>query len=395
MSNKIRVLFLPRWYPHRYDPMPGLFIQRQAEALTPFCDVAVIYIHPDPECPNKFEVEFSEENQVRVLRVYYKASAHGKSMFWNLYNLFRFYRAAMKAVNSIRQFEPQIVHAHILTRMGFIAWRVANKFHIPLVISEHWSRYFPENGTYTGTLRKFLTRFVVGKAASVIPVSEKLKAAMINSGLVNPDYHIVPNVVDTSLFIPAEKSVDCETKTFLHISCFEDKSKNISGLLRVLKSLSNKRQDFQCRFIGEGPDFTEMQEYAKELGIIGTFAVFMGVQDSVTLAKQLAESDFTVLSSRYETFATVIVESLSCGVPVVATDTGIAGSVINETNGLIVSPGDEDELFMAMNQMLDRCRGFSREKVRATLPADFSAEAVGNKLAEVYSMALKANRKSG
>ena len=64
MSSKIKVLFLPRWYPHKHDPMPGLFIQRQAEALTSDCDVAVIYVHPDPNCPNKIEVDFCEEKSV-------------------------------------------------------------------------------------------------------------------------------------------------------------------------------------------------------------------------------------------------------------------------------------------------------------------------------------------
>ena len=72
MERKIRVLFLPKWYPTPLDPMEGLFIRYQAEALTPFCDVAVISVHPDPECAGTFGVAFSEENEVRVLRVSYR-----------------------------------------------------------------------------------------------------------------------------------------------------------------------------------------------------------------------------------------------------------------------------------------------------------------------------------
>ena len=43
--NKERkhIVFLARWYPHRYDPMFGLFVQRHAEAAALFNDITVIY----------------------------------------------------------------------------------------------------------------------------------------------------------------------------------------------------------------------------------------------------------------------------------------------------------------------------------------------------------------
>ncbi len=393
MGDKIRVLFLPRWYPHRYDPMPGLFIQRQAEALTPLCDVAVVYIHPDPDCPNKFEVEFAEEHEVRVLRVYYRVPQNDHSPFAAVLKFVRFYRAAMKAVNSIRQFQPQIVHAHILTRMGFIAWRSARKFKIPYVVSEHWSRYFPQNGTYTGHLRKIITGFVVRRAGAVIPVSEPLKDVMIGYGLVNPNYIVIPNVVDTALFSLKPKMESGGLKIMLHVSCFEDKSKNISGFLRVLKSVSRIRQDFQCLFVGDGPDFLAMKEYSEELGIFNTFAVFKGMMTPGELAVQFSEADFSVLSSHYETFGSVVVESLACGIPVVATNTGIAAEIIGEHNGILVVPDDEEALLDAIIRMLDQHAGYSRTTVRNSLPSRFSATAVASQINEMYKMISDKTRK--
>ena len=45
--NKERkhIVFLARWYPHRYDPMFGLFVQRHAEAADLFNDITVVYCH--------------------------------------------------------------------------------------------------------------------------------------------------------------------------------------------------------------------------------------------------------------------------------------------------------------------------------------------------------------
>lgn len=369
--------------------MPGLFIQRQAEALTRLCNVAVIYVHPDKDCPNKYEVEFADEKGVRVLRVYYKIPASGDNLITGIVKIFRYYRAAMKAADSIRQFEPQLIHAHILTRMGFIAWRISRKNKTPFIISEHWSRYFTENGSYAGIIRKMVTRFIVKRAAALIPVSEKLKEAIQRHGIHNKFVTVIPNVVDTSLFIPRPKETPGKTKIILHVSCFDDKSKNITGLLRVLKSLSSKRQDFQCLFVGEGPDFNTIQQYAEGLKIIDIFAVFKGREEPEILAQEMAAADFSVLSSCYETFATVLVESLSCGTPVVATRTGIAESIINDQNGLLVTPGDEASLEAAIDRMLDTCRSYSQDMVRASLPPDFSSASVGNKLVDVYNAVLK------
>ena len=42
-EERKHIIFLARWYPHRYDPMFGLFIQRHAEAAALFNDITVIY----------------------------------------------------------------------------------------------------------------------------------------------------------------------------------------------------------------------------------------------------------------------------------------------------------------------------------------------------------------
>ena len=388
MNHKIRVLFLPKWYPNRYDPMPGLFIQRQAESLTPFCDVAVIYVHPDPDCPNKFEADFSEENEVRVLRVYYKVSNRAASFAVKAFNLWNFYKANRRAVHSIREFSPDLAHAHVLTRMGFIGWRVSRDLRIPLVISEHWSRYFPENNTYRGWIRKWLTSFVVKRAAAVIAVSDPLLSAMKRCNLQNKNYTVIPNVVDTEQFFPESEIAVQPVKTMVHISCFEDKSKNISGFLRSVKELSVKRKDFICLMVGEGHDWQAMQEYAAFLGIAGTFVRFTGVKRGSDLNDLINKADFTVLSSRYETFGTVLIESMSCGKPVVATAVGIAPEVINEKTGLLVSPGDEEAMTDALNRMLDKCRSYDKTIILESVAGKYSKDSIGNQLHALYQQVL-------
>jgi glycosyltransferase involved in cell wall biosynthesis len=362
--------------------MPGLFIRRQAEALTAFCDVAVLYIHADPECPNNSESEYAREKEVDVVRVYYRPG-NSQISRW-----IRFYRAHMLGLDLLRGSRPDLVHAHVLTREGFMAWRIARKFHVPFVISEHWSRYFPENNTYHGIVRKLVTRLVVHRASAVIPVSEKLRGAMKKCGLDNPDCYIVPNVVESELFRPSATQIKPENYRIVHVSCFEDRSKDIAGFLQAVKELSGRRTDFECHLVGAGPDFVALKELADRMGLLNKRVFFVGLKEDEALVSEITGSDFTVLSSRYETFGTVILESLFCGVPVVSTAVGIAPEVIVPGNGILVPPGDPRGLAEAMDRMLGICRDLDPAAIRETLGSRFTKASVSRSLTDIYIKVL-------
>lgn len=386
MERKIRVLFLPRWYPGPSDPMPGLFIQRQAEAITPWCDVAVIHVQPDPQGPEEVEAQFSEENGVRVLRIRYRTRKRPGPLKWR--DALDYNRACMKAFNSIRQFAPDLVHAHILTRAAFIGRKIARRQKIPLVISEHWSRYFPENGSYSGLVRKLVTKFILAGADALVPVSESLRAAMAAAGLSHRLTKVIPNVVGVPLSIQEQERQTAGPVHMIHISCFEDRSKNISGFLRSVKALSEVRKDFTCTLVGEGPDLAGMKDYAAGLGLEAPFVKFSGLLTGDAFWETLQQSNFSVVSSRYETFGTVVIESLACGVPVVATRTGIAAEVIDDSNGILVEPGDESGLTAALDQMIGRYRVMSPARVRDSVGDRFSASMVGKQILGLYSEVL-------
>ncbi|MEI6899897.1 MAG: glycosyltransferase [Bacteroidota bacterium] len=392
----MRILFLPRWYPHRYDPMSGLFIQVQAEALTALCDVAVLYLHEDPDCPNRFEIDRSEENKVLVIRVYYKVPAADASIWTRILKLFRFFRAFYLGMKMLGGFNPQLMHVHVLTRCGVLAYINSIFSGTPYIITEHWSRYFLQNNTYKGIFRKFFTRLVVRKSSAVLPVSEKLKDAMLLCRLNNPNYHVVPNPVDMEIFNiePDKVKSNGGKRQIIHISCFDDKSKNISGFLRIMKSLSVKREDLFCLMIGEGPDFEGMKTYSNELGLDPQVISFTGVLQKEELVKRINHSDFLVLSSHYETFACVIVEALACGIPVVTTNVGIASEVINEDNGLLAIAGDEKSLEREIEKMLQLSGSFNPKKIRNSVLGKYNAKKVSEQLVGVYKSVISSSSHS-
>jgi len=371
--------------------MPGLFIQRQAEAVSSYCDVAVLYVHADEQAANRYEIDFADENGVQVVRVYYREPHI--PLLSGFLKMYRFFRAHSLGFKMLRSFQPDLLHVHVLTREGIVA-RI-NKIlkGTPYVITEHWSRYMSASNTFRGGFRKMITRQVVKSSAAMIAVSETLKTAMLKFHLRNPNFFVVPNPVETSLFTIGGRPSGKNIKRFIHISCFDDRPKNISGFLNAVKNLSQKRSDFECFLIGDGPEFNLWKSRADELCLLGKMVFFTGLKEQNELVKEIQIADFMVLSSNYETLGTVVIECLSCGIPVVATNVGIVPEVINETNGIIIPAGDDKALEDAISRMLVHCNSYDPQAIRNTVLAKFDNKSIAKQLLEIYQKSIKPNQK--
>ncbi|MBO6027341.1 MAG: glycosyltransferase [Bacteroidales bacterium] len=368
----MKVVFLARWYPHKYDPMFGLFVQRHAEAAALHDEVAVVYVHPDENAQNKYDIERSSENSVDTIRIYYRK--RGK-----LSSAWRYYQACLKGLRLAGK--PDLIHVHVLTRMGLVAYRQKLLHGTPYIITEHWSRYLPGND-FSGWLRKKLTRKVVKNAQCVTTVSEMLAQAMQSHGLKHPNYQTIPNVVDVNLFKPIPHHN--EIPKIVHVSCFEDKSKNISGLLDALKIMKDKGDAFQAVLIGEGMDLEAMKQRALDLKLTD-FVRFTGLLQGQDLVDELATGDFFVLPSHYETGGIVLLEAMACGLPVVATRVGALPEIVNDTNGILVAAGDARALAEAMEQCCHTYNIYSKENLRRQVEERYSKEKVGELIHQRYS----------
>ena len=368
----MRVVFLARWYPHKYDPMFGLFVQRHAEAAALHDEVTVVYVHPDEHASQRYDIERSNENGVDTLRIYYKKKGR-------LSSAWRYYRACLKGLRLAGK--PDIIHVHVLTRMGLVAYQQKLLHGTPYVITEHWSRYLPGND-FSGYLRKRLTRRVVKNAQAVTTVSEILAQAMQQHGLTHPHYQILPNVVDVNLFkpLPHHNAIP----TLVHVSCFEDKSKNISGLLEALKLMKDRGDDYQAVLIGEGMDLEAMKHKASLLGLDDRVR-FTGLLQGQALANEWAKGDFFVLPSHYETGGIVLLEAMACGLPVVATRVGALPEIVNERNGLLVPTDDTEALAEAMERCCGTYTQYDPMGLRNQVVNRYSKEKVGELIHRLYS----------
>ena len=362
--------------------MFGLFVQRHAEAAALYNDISVIYVHPCKDVPwrvstEKYEIVGETSctdaiHRVSTIRIYYKKSNS------KIISLFRFFRANRIALKRLPK--PDIIHVHVLTRLGIIALWHKIVHGTPYIITEHWSRYLPSND-FNGFLRKTLTKKVVKHASAVTTVTDILAKAMQNHGLRNKNYVIVPNVVDVNMFKPIEHHN--EVPKIVHVSCFENKSKNITGLIDALQILEARNINFQFVFIGDGIDFAMIKDYVKKLKHQESIK-FTGVLEGQDYIDELSSNDFLVLSSNYETQGVVLLEAFACGMPVVSTNVGGIPEIVNESNGILVPPHDPEKLADALLRMMQTYHDYNPDSLRAGIIKKFSNEAVGKLLDDIY-----------
>jgi glycosyltransferase involved in cell wall biosynthesis len=281
-------------------------------------------------------------------------------------------------------YKPDIIHVNVLTRLGILALYMRWFHQIGYVVTEHWSRYLPVTGTYKGIIRKFITKVVVRNASAISTVSVNLASAMQNHGLKNNHYLVLPNVVDTEAYTLADSKNNDNRIRFMHISCFEDRSKNISGILRTIRTLMETRNDFECLMVGEGVDFEKMKQLATNLEIKDFAIRFTGLLENEDLVSAYQSVCFTVMFSNYENMPVVISESFACGLPVIATAVGGIPEYVNQNTGILIPVGNENELLKALCFMLDHYNEFDKQKIRDSAVQNFSTSAVTQKLKELY-----------
>ena len=337
-SKRRKILFLSAWYPNRYDAMSGLFVRKHADCVSRFAEVIVLY-----PCPtqNNDETGIVERryNNVREIYVYYHHANNkiGKAIAY----FSAFFRGFRFVENHYGR--PDICHVNILTRVGVCALVLQMLYGIPYVITEHWTRYLPENNSYHGLLRKLCTKFVVVKAKSISTVSEMLEKAMKLHGLRNNYLHL-NNVVDNFFFNDQLKKPS-QKKQILLVSCFNEPAKNVCGIVRTIKRLSQRRKDFVLTIVGDGKDFLQVKEYAASLNLTSDEVQFVGEKTPEVVSTYFDQCDISMLFSNYETASIVIMESLASGRPIVTTNVGIVPEVITKEIGIIVPPQDEDAFF--------------------------------------------------
>lgn len=167
---------------------------------------------------------------------------------------------------------------------------------------------------------------------------------------------VISNGVDTSLFRPLCKRRALRTSFGLPIDRFIignvarlDPVKNHALILRALKRLQAGPNPPLLLLVGEGSQKAVLEKEIATLGLSEDVCLY-GYSDRVP--ELLNCMDVYLQSSFYEGFSNTVLEAMSCGLPIVATDTGGTRDLFDEgQEGYFVQPSDDQALASRILQL--------------------------------------------
>lgn len=377
MSQKrLSILFTSGWYPSKAHTTVGNFVLRHAEAVTTACDVWVLYVASMPQWQGPPKIEEHCEKNVNTAIVYCRSGFFAKRK--------AFIKGAYHLIRS-KKIQFDVVHHNVLWPHGWQPRWLHSKFNLPYIVTEHWTGFDTINAHKRHPLLLWMSRFGARKASFLCPVTLDLQQKMIDFG-IHGNYRVVPNVVDTRLFSLA--TPEGSAIRFLHVSSLVDEHKNISGLLRVWKKVSDVLPNVHLTLGGDGP-IEYWQQHAASLGIRSDSIDYFGETTWEGVAQKMESSHALVLFSNYENLPCVIVEALACGLPVISTGVGGISEHITEERGILVDRGDEDELQHAIATMTETIHTYDKSKLRNYALERFSNEAVAAEFEKLYRFIAK------
>jgi glycosyltransferase involved in cell wall biosynthesis len=263
--------------------------------------------------------------------------------------------ATIRLARLIRRERPDILHTHTAKAgtVGRVAALLAGRKAPPIVVHTfhgHVLRgYF---GPLRSRLFRVLERWLALRTTALIAVSPQVRDDLVALGVAPPErFAVIRLGIELRERVAGEQNGRVESRRYLGIE--PDRFtvgwigrmtavKRTDDVLVAFKRLRDEGVDGLLCMVGDGPDRTQLEQRAHDLGIVRD-TLFLGYQEDV--AQFYAAFDALVLPSSNEGTPVSAIEALAAGRPVVATRVGgVPDVVVDGEDGFLVEPGATDDL---------------------------------------------------
>ena len=282
--------------------------------------------------------------------------------------------------------KPDIVHIHNwgIYLSAVIAAVVTGR---PRIIVTIHGPYITYGLGFSQKLKMNLRHFLESKLSRFvyrfIPVSSSIIDYMINDiGVDRSHISVIHNGVGESDIQRNTSLNESENLKLITVGRLA-KIKNHEFMINALSKTKNISK-ISLTIVGDGPEMSNLIKLAEDIGVIDKIN-FLGFQSDIRSI--LSKHDVFLISSDYEGISIAVLEAMSVGLPVVATNVGgLPETIIDHETGFLVEKGDIvkysmliDQLFNDRNLVNDSgCRSLDLFKQR------FSENVVLNQYLEIY-----------
>ncbi|MCD6703720.1 glycosyltransferase [Vibrio cholerae] len=298
---------------------------------------------------------------------------------------FGFVKAYWQVVSNIRQFQPDIVHSHMVHANIFSRLLRAIAPIPRLVCTAH-------SNNEGGKTRMLAYRLTDRWCDLTTNVSQEAVEAFIAQKAAKPGRIVaLHNGIDLAKFAfnpvarercRAELGLNANQTLLLSVGRLTE-AKDYPNLLRAFAQLVKSQPSIRLAIIGQGELTTQIEQMIEQLDLT-SHVHLLGLRFDV--ADWMSAADCFVLSSAWEGFGLVVAEAMACERPVVATDCGGVREVVGDY-GYLVPPRDSAKLADAIEQALavsPKERKTLGENARKYIESRYSLSVVTDKWLEIY-----------
>lgn len=220
-------------------------------------------------------------------------------------------------------FDFDLVDAHYFYPDGVAAALLAGWLGKPLVITARGSDLTLIGGH---VLPRTWMRWAAGRASGCIGVSRSLVDILASWHVPQRKLHVLRNGVDLERFVPrqvaaARQVVGAGRGPVLLMVGHLVELKGHSIVIDAMSTLLPDHPKLELLIVGDGPERSGLEAQVRRLGL-SAHVRFAGEIANEALADWYSAADLLVLASSREGWPNVLLESMACGTPVVATACG-------------------------------------------------------------------------
>tara|TARA_R110000868_G_scaffold411734_2_gene708268 strand:- start:3372 stop:4496 length:1125 start_codon:yes stop_codon:yes gene_type:complete len=273
---------------------------------------------------------------------------YNNGSYFNFKNIIKFPKHFVKLRKEIKKFNPNAIFLISLTWIRFALPLIAYEFRI---YNEYHTSYYGfklgyNNSSALGKIKKIISE-------NLIKIIENYYTNIIFLNIQEFNFYrrkngvIIPNFFDNNIY-SGETTKKNQVISLGRMSY----QKGYDMLLDAWAIVDDKIIGWELNIYGNG----ENKEILKSKMKAYNFQNKVHINDAISdVNKKLSESQFYVMSSRFETFPMVLLEALSNGLPVISFDcpTGPKSILTNNEDGILVEPNNIEKLAKKIHLLIE------------------------------------------
>ncbi len=332
------ILLFTNLFPNSEDPNYGIFIYHRARQLRESLAHAVHVVAPVPYFPKWVPVPSRLRSHPRIARwlkmsripvmeqwggipVYHPRYFVLPTLSAPFHGLLMFLGTVLLVLRLHAQLRFDCIDAHFVYPDGFAAVLLGRLLRLPVVITAHGTDL---NVYARSSLLRPLIRWTLKRTQRVICVSVALKSIVSSLKIPADKVVVIPNGVDLDCFHPIDQAkarlklgMPLDAEVVVAVGQLISR-KGHHFLIQAAAHLCAKFPHLLLFIIGEGSSEKSLQRRISALGLERHVSLIGGVKND-ELFRWYSAANVTCLASAREGFPCVLLESLACGTPVVAT----------------------------------------------------------------------------